>query len=209
MHYNKKLINIPAATAEPITPDTLGAIACISRWFDESYLRPSFCTTLALSGTADTPAAPTSGLILLPSLINKFITLANMIPPAVAIIKDKAPSTKINIDSLVRNTSACVEAPTVSPNKMVTISIRDVLAVSAKRFVTPLSLRIFPKNSIPSNGNAPGEIKVVKIKATIGKMIFSSLLTERGGFMRITRSFLEVNKRMMGGWITGTRAIYE
>lgn len=30
--YNiKKLIKTPAATAEPITPDTLGAIACMRR----------------------------------------------------------------------------------------------------------------------------------------------------------------------------------
>ncbi len=29
--YNKKLSRIPAATALPITPETFGAIACISR----------------------------------------------------------------------------------------------------------------------------------------------------------------------------------
>ena len=29
--YSKKLSMIPAATAEPITPDTLGAMACMSR----------------------------------------------------------------------------------------------------------------------------------------------------------------------------------
>ena len=29
--YPKKLNNMPAATAEPITPATLGAIACIRR----------------------------------------------------------------------------------------------------------------------------------------------------------------------------------
>lgn len=29
--YIKKLNKVPAATAEPITPDTFGAIACISR----------------------------------------------------------------------------------------------------------------------------------------------------------------------------------
>ena len=110
-----------------------------------------------------------------------------------------APSTKINMDSLVRNTSACVEAPTVRPNKIVTISIREVRAVSANLFVTPLSFNRFPKNNIPNNGKAPGEIKVVKIKATIGKMIFSILLTERGGFILITRSLLEVNNRIIGG----------
>ena len=30
-YYIKKLKSIPAPTAEPITPETLGAIACISR----------------------------------------------------------------------------------------------------------------------------------------------------------------------------------
>ena len=34
LHYPKKLNNIPAATAEPITPATLGPIACISRKFE-------------------------------------------------------------------------------------------------------------------------------------------------------------------------------
>ena len=32
--YPKKDSNIPAATAEPITPATLGPIACISRKFE-------------------------------------------------------------------------------------------------------------------------------------------------------------------------------
>ena len=32
--YPKKLSNIPAATAEPITPATLGPIACINRKFE-------------------------------------------------------------------------------------------------------------------------------------------------------------------------------
>ena len=39
--YNKKLSKIPAATAEPITPETLGAMACISRWLLGSFLSPS------------------------------------------------------------------------------------------------------------------------------------------------------------------------
>ena len=67
---------IPAATAEPITPATLGAIACINKKLCGSSSCPTICTTRAESGTADTPAAPTSGLIL--SLRNKFINLANL-----------------------------------------------------------------------------------------------------------------------------------
>ena len=54
----------PAATAEPITPATLGPIACISRKFVGSYFLPSFCATLAAMGTAETPAAPIRGLTL-------------------------------------------------------------------------------------------------------------------------------------------------
>ena len=59
--YIKKLSNIPAPTADPITPETFGAMACISRWFVGSSFTPIFCTTLALSGTADTPEAPIIG----------------------------------------------------------------------------------------------------------------------------------------------------
>lgn len=39
--YIRKLRRIPAATAEPITPETLGAIACISKWLFGSLFSPS------------------------------------------------------------------------------------------------------------------------------------------------------------------------
>ena len=53
----------PAATAEPITPDTFGPIACITRWFWGLACNPTWLTTRAAMGTADTPAAPIKGLI--------------------------------------------------------------------------------------------------------------------------------------------------
>ena len=46
----------PAPTALPITPATLGPIACINKKFSGSSLNPSLCTTLAAIGTAETPA---------------------------------------------------------------------------------------------------------------------------------------------------------
>ena len=92
---------------------------------------------------------------------------------------------------------------------MVTISISEVREVSASLLVTPLSFKMLPKKSMPRRGKAPGEINVVRIKATMGKIIFSSLLTDLGGFILITLSLLFVNKRMIGGCITGTNAIYE
>ena len=41
-NYKRKLIKIPAATAEPITPATFGAIACIKRWLLGSAFNPMF-----------------------------------------------------------------------------------------------------------------------------------------------------------------------
>jgi hypothetical protein len=66
---------------------------------------------------------------------------------------------------------------------------------------------MFPKNNIPRRGNALGDIKVVSNNPMIGNRIFSSLETDLGGFIFICRSFLLVSSFMIGGWITGTRAI--
>ena len=56
-------MNVPAATAVPITPATFGPIACISRKFVGSASAPTFWDTRAAIGTADTPAEPIRGLI--------------------------------------------------------------------------------------------------------------------------------------------------
>ena len=53
---------MPAATAEPITPDTFGPMACIKRWFCELASSPTWFTTRAAIGTAETPAAPIKDL---------------------------------------------------------------------------------------------------------------------------------------------------
>jgi hypothetical protein len=57
------MIIMPAATADPMTPATLGPIACISRILCGLASSPTLFATLAAIGTADTPAAPISGLI--------------------------------------------------------------------------------------------------------------------------------------------------
>ena len=54
----------PAATPEPITPATLGPMACINRKLEGFAFCPSTCDTRAAIGTADTPAEPMSGLIV-------------------------------------------------------------------------------------------------------------------------------------------------
>ena len=99
--------------------------------------------------------------------------LTKMTPDAVAITNDNAPRAKILIESSVRNSDACVEAPTVRPNRIVIVSINGPLAVLAKRRVTPLSFNRLPKNSIPSKGRPEGTRKHVSNKPMIGKITFS------------------------------------
>ncbi len=82
-------INVPAATAVPITPATFGPIACIRRKLVGSASAPTFCDTRAAIGTADTPAEPISGLIL-PS-VSLHISLPRRTPPAVPNAKAIRP----------------------------------------------------------------------------------------------------------------------
>ena len=79
----------PAATAEPMTPATLGPMACISRKLPGSSSWPTFWDTRAAIGTADTPAEPISGLIWPPERM--FISLASSTPPAVPKLKAMTP----------------------------------------------------------------------------------------------------------------------
>ena len=117
------------------------------------------------------------------------------------------PSAKMKIVSSVRNSDAWVDAPTVIPRSIVTMSVRALLAVLARRLVTPHSRSRLPKKSIPSNGIPEGTTKQVSRSPTMGKMIFSFCDTARAGFIFINRSCLVVSSRMIGGWMSGTKAM--
>ena len=149
------------------------------------------------------------GLILLPAFRNRFMNLAKRTPQQVAMTNEMRPNAKILMERPLRKTSACVEAPTVSPIRVVTTSMRGPLAVCARRLVTPDSLSRFPKKSIPSRGSPEGTMNAVHRNPTIGNMIFSFLLTLRGAFILISLSFLVVSASIIGFWITGTIAMYE
>ena len=133
----------------------------------------------------------------------------NNTPDAVAMMNDRAPNRKILMESHVRNSDACVDAPTVRPSRMVMVSISGPRAVSAKRRVTPLSFSRLPKKSIPNKGRPDGTRKQVSNRPMMGNITFSVWETLRGGAIRITRSFFVVSRRMMGGCMTGTNAMYE
>ncbi len=84
------MIMMPAAMADPITPATLGPIACISRKFCEFASRPTLLATRAAIGTAETPAAPMIGLIGV--LESPFINLATSTPLAVPMANATTPT---------------------------------------------------------------------------------------------------------------------
>jgi len=163
------------------------------------------CATLAESGTAETPAAPIKGFTF--SLLNTFISLANVTPAAVAKLNATHPIAKIFIESGFKKTAALVDAPTPKPMKMVQMSSSADDAVLASLVVTPDSRKRLPKNSGPNRGNPPGATKMVTINAPTGKATFSNLLTFRPGAMRMRRSFFVVSNFIIGGCITGTIAI--
>lgn len=159
--YDRNPSSAPAATAEPMTPATFGPIACIRRKFLRSYSSPRLLEMRADIGTADTPALPISGFSFLCSGRNKFINLTKSTPEHVATTKAQAPSTKMKIVFIVRNSLACVEQPTVRPSNITIMSLSDEPAVFARRVVLPDSFNRFPKNNIPRSGIPEGTMNVV------------------------------------------------
>ena len=94
--------------------------------------------------------------------------------------------------------------PAQAGSSLVTLRVR---AVCASRSVTPDSRKRLPNISIPRSIEEPGARSVQIVKVITGNMIFSTLDTSRGGFIRIRRSSRVVSSFMMGGCMTGTRAM--
>ncbi len=86
----------------------------------------------ALMGTADTPALPISGLIFLFLGRMRLKSFTNSTPLLEAITKAMKPRKKMKIVCGVRNCEACVDAPTVMPRRMVTMSVSAFEAVFCK-----------------------------------------------------------------------------
>ena len=122
-----------------------------------------------------------------------------MTPLAVPIQNATTPKSRIPKVCGCKNLSATNLAPTDKPKKIVTILINAFCAVSFRRSTTPLVLSKLPKQNIPSNGAASGNNKATSNNKTIGKIIFSRLLTLRNCVIRILRSCSVVNAFIIGG----------
>jgi hypothetical protein len=92
---------------------------------------------------------------------------------------------------------------------MVTVLMSECCVVSDRRSTTPHSRIKLPKQNIPINGAADGNSNATSNSNTNGNMIRSSFDTSRSCSITISRSARVVSARMMGGWIRGTRAMYE
>ena len=135
------------------------------------------------------------------------MNLASSTPPAVPRAKAMTPSSMIARVLVARKVAPVAVAPTDTPRKMVTMFISSFWTVLLRRSVTPHSLKRLPSIRQAISGPAEGTSRATKMVTTMGKMIFSVLLTWRRGFMTIWRSLSVVSSFIMGGWITGTRAI--
>ena len=111
------------------------------------------------------------------------------------------------IVSQLRKASALVVAPTEVPRRITTIYISALDAVSVSCLTTPDSRKRFPSINIPTNGAVVGRITHTTIVTMIGNRILSSLDTGLNCSILILRSFSVVRSFMIGGWITGTKAM--
>ena len=148
-----------------------------------------------------------SGLIF--SLRKRFMNLAKSTPPALPKPNATIPIARIINVCRLRKLAPVAVAPTERPRKMTTMFINSFCAVLDRRSTTPHSFIRLPSIRHPISGAADGRMRATIAVMMIGKTIFSVLDTGRSCPIFIARSFLVVNARMIGGWITGTRAIYE
>ena len=87
--------------------------------------------------------------------------------------------------------------------------IKAFCIVSESLSTTPHSLHKLPNVKAPIRGQASGRNIIQSPNTTSGKTIFSRFETSRSCFISILRSASVVKSFIIGGWITGTRAIYE
>ena len=90
---------------------------------------------------------------------------------------------------------------------MVTVFINAFCIVSERRSMTPVSRARLPNISAPMSGVADGNNTAQVVSTVMGKRIFSSLETGRSCTIFILRSSSVVSRRMIGGWMIGTRAM--
>ena len=160
-------------------------------------------------GKAEIPAAPISGLILPP--VSMHIILPKRTPTAVSRQMATKPRHKTNRVCRLKKLLASIVAPMHKPSSKVTMLVISFSEALFKRSTQPLSLIKLPSMTVPINGAPLGARIEAKMVTTTGKIIL--VVFEIGCFlaapMTICLSLFVVSARMIGGWISGTKDIYE
>src|SRR5665648_297375 len=195
--YLNKAIITEAATVVPITPATLGPIACINIKLPSFSFWATTLATRAAIGTADKPAPPIKGLRFAPVIL--FSNLVNNTPPAVLTINAIKPKRTISMVWKFKKYLASMVEPTQIPKKIVKILISEFWAVSDKRGTTRLSLNKFPTINIPMIGTEGGNTRPTNIVLIIGNNILSVRETGLSCFISILLSALVVSNFKIGG----------
>ena len=140
-------------------------------------------------------------------LVTTYRILPMSRPPTVDRINANTPRAMIFKVFTLRNEEATIVAPTAVESIMVTMFMSAFCTVSDSRAVTPHSRNRLPSIKQPMRGAVEGNRMATKMVTTMGKMIFSVLLTSRVCFITTWRSFLVVSSFIKGGWIRGISAI--
>ena len=176
--------------------------------FAGSFWSETLLETRAAIGTAETPAEPMSGLILLSFDEKTFMSFAMRTPAAVPTQNAQRPSARIASVVPERNFSHASLEPTESPSMIVTMLQSAFDIVSAMRETdVPTSFARLPSISAPISGTADGSRSAQSRSTMSGKHIFSIFLTGRSCGILMRRSSFVVRAFMIGGWMIGTSAM--
>ena len=135
------------------------------------------------------------------------MNLASSTPPAVPKPKATMPMARMARVRGLRKVVPVAVAPTETPGKMVTMLMSSFCTVLLSRSVTPHSRKRLPSIKQAIRGSGRGHQQSHKDGHHDGEDDLLLLETSRRGFMTILRSSSVVSSFIMGGWITGTRAM--
>ena len=170
-------ISTPAAMAEPMTPATLGPMACISRKLPGLYFWPTIWDTRAAIGTADTPAEPMRGIDL---LLEEQVHELGQQDAAGGAEAEGHHAHEHDLDGLEGQEGGaggrCADADAKEDGDDVDELILNGLAQPLRDAAL---LKEVAQHEAGNEGGGRGTSSATKMVTTMGKMIFSFLLTSR------------------------------
>ena len=201
-------MNIPAAAADPITPARLGPMACISSQLSGSAFKPSAWDTRADMGTAETPAEPISGFIF--SFKKRFMMCTVRMPPKVQTTKVKQPETEDQQRLEAQEYFGLHGGPDRESQKDGDDVHQGVLGGVGQSLDHPALAHEVAEHEHAHQGRHGRDQQNDQDRRRSGeRAVFPWPETGRSCRILIRRCSGVVIRRMMGGWIRGTMAMYE